>query len=102
MSISTSLRVGSSRALHCANETMATSFIGRPSASDVLSVRLVIGVGRAGGPEVLDALEGGLALLGGRPHRLEPDAHVNVLGLGLLDEVDHTEVGAVEEDRLRP
>src|SRR5262245_62288483 len=87
MSISTSLRVGSSRALHCANETMATSFIARPSASDVLPVRVVVGVGLAGGPEVLDALEGGFALLGRRPPRLDPHPHVAVLGLGLLVEV---------------
>jgi hypothetical protein len=101
MSISTSFRVGSSRALHCANETMATSFIGPPSASDVLPVRLIVGVGLAGGPEVLDALEGGLALLGRRPHGLDPHAHVDVLGLGLLDEVHHPDVGPVEEDRRR-
>src|SRR6266540_5982436 len=101
MSISTSLRVGSSRALHCANETTATSFTVRPSASDVRPVRVVVGVGLAGGPEVLDALEGGLALLGRRPHRLDPHAHVDVLGLGLLDEVHHPDVGAVEEDRRR-
>src|SRR5215207_2057996 len=101
MSISTSLRVGSSRALHCANETMATSFTARPSASDVRPVRLVVGVGLAGGPEVLDALEGGLALLGRRPHRLDPHAHVDVLGLGLLDEVHHPDVGPVEQDRRR-
>src|ERR1700730_17246738 len=101
MSISTSLRVGSSWALHCANETMATSFTARPSASDVVPVRLVLGVGLAGGTEVLDALEGGLAPLGGRPHGLDPHAHVDVLGLGLLDEVYHPGVGAVEEDRRR-
>src|SRR6266496_4156590 len=101
MSISTSLRVGSSRALHCANETTATSFTARPSASDVRPVRLVVGVGLAGGPEVLDALEGGLALLRRRPNRLDPHAHVDVLGLGLLDEVHHPDVGAVEEDRRR-
>src|SRR6266566_4380500 len=101
MSISTSLRVGSSRALHCANETMATSFTARPSASDVVPVRLVVGVGLAGGPKVLDALEGGLAILGRRPHRLDPHAHVDVLGLGLLDEMHHPDVGPVEEDRRR-
>src|SRR5262249_60428955 len=99
MSISTSLRVGSSRALHCANETMATSFIGRPSASDVLPVRLVVGVGLAGGPEVLDALEGRLALLRRRPHRLDAHAHVDVLGLGLLDEVHHPAAGARQQYR---
>src|SRR2546421_5668811 len=101
MSISTSFRVGSSRALHCANETMATSFTARPSASDVVPVRLVLGVGLAGGPEVLDALEGGLAILGRRPDRLDPHAHVDVLGLGLLDEVHHPDVGPVEQDRRR-
>src|SRR6266511_659220 len=101
MSISTSLRVGSSRALHCANETTATSFTARPSASDVRPVRVVVGVGLAGGPEVLDALEGGLALLGRRPHRLDAHAHVDVLGLGLLDEVHHPDVGSVEQDRRR-
>src|SRR2546430_5465033 len=101
MSISTWLRVGSSRALHCANETTATSFTARPSASDVRPVRLVVGVGLAGGPEVFDAFQGGLALLGRRPHRLDPHAHVDVLGLGLLDEVHHPDVGPVEQDRRR-
>ena len=49
MRISTSLRVGSSRALgDWANETTATSLI-----SDVLPVRLVVGVGLAGRAEVL-------------------------------------------------
>src|ERR1700730_18324431 len=98
MRISTSLRVSSARTLaDWAKETTATSRITR-RPSHVLLVGVELGVGLAGGPEVQDALERGLAVGRVAPHGLDAHAHVHVGRDDLLDEVHQADVGPVEED----
>src|SRR3954453_2235232 len=91
ISISTSLRSRSTGVVKLAYETIATS--------DIVLVVLERRVGLAGGPEVIDGLERGSSLALGLPHGLDPHAHVDLVGVDLLDEVEEADVGAVEQDR---
>src|ERR671936_580415 len=76
----------------CAKPTTAMSRSVTGGPLQVVLVGVVVGVGFACGPEVFDVVDAQTPLLAGLPHRLDPHAHPDVVGVDLLDQMQERDV----------